>query len=259
VRIHVLADVHLEGPGLQGLAWAIAAFTKPVIYVAGNHEFWSQHPLMKWWQRAQSKLAGTQVHLLENDSVIIDGVRFLGCTLWTDYRLFGDRTQQAAMAGALRQMNDFSHIFVTTRGSRHGRSANAGLWEPLPGGSTRGGDRLTPRKVLAMHQASRDFLERELAQAAEGDEWNRTVGVTHHAPSARSLLYGEPALTSDASYASHLDHLVAQSDLWIHGHVHQAREYALDGGGRVVVNCRGYADTRRDAVAGFAWDRVIEV
>ena len=90
MKIHVLSDVHLEfqrwrrnwdiqtvdcdvhvlagdiGVGLMGLEFALRHCTKPVIYVAGNHELYSQRTVSEWWRDARSKAAGTQVHLLEN-------------------------------------------------------------------------------------------------------------------------------------------------------------------------------------------------
>lgn len=228
------------GVGLDGLDFAqdVTATTgNPVIYVCGNHEFYGQHPMSKWWQMAREKVAGSNVHLLENESVTIDGVRFLGCTLWTDFKLFGDMTQRAAMDQARDKMADYSNIRLMT-----GRRLRPSMC-------------LTPRDVLSMHQASRAWLESELAEPFDG----MSVVVTHHAPSAKSLMYGEPALATDAFYASHLDHLVARTDLWIHGHVHEARDYALPGGGHVVCNCRGYSDSGISAVEGFEWGKVVEL
>ena len=120
----------------------------------------------------------------------------------------------------------------------------------------RAGKRLTWRKVVEWHRIAREFLERELPK--RGD-WDRTVIVTHHAPSA----YGVEEPTSpdhlDAAYASPLDHLIPLADCWIHGHVHRADDYSGRLGGRVIRNARGYADTGYDAVDGFQWNRVVSL
>lgn len=268
MKLHVLSDVHLEfqkwrrewdiasidcdvhvlagdiGGGFQGLDFALKHFSRPVIYVCGNHELYGQRTVREWWRKAREKLAGSSVHLLENETVIIDGVRFLGCTLWTDFALFGEDHQEAMGRHAEQEMSDFAHIFLTRRGPiNYDAGANR----------RRSGDRLTWRHVLARHRESRGFLEAELARTGP---WNKTVVVTHHAPSIRGIEQ-EPAGVLDPAYASHLDSMVARADLWVHGHVHRALEYAGTLGGRVVQNARGYADSGPETVSGFEWNKVI--
>lgn len=282
MRIHLLSDLHFEfqkwrsvwkldtlepdvhvlagdiGIGLDGIQWALHAFKKPVIYVMGNHEFYGQRPMVELMARAREMTAGTHVHLLENDSVVIDGVRFLGCTLWTDFCLFGqDRQAEMMELAGEGGMSDYANIHVNKKGGRP---------DPISifaaGMGRRSGDRLTPATSLDFHKASRDFLKRELVRQPDPDmvaeSWNKTVVVTHHAPSARSLSRGEPGKETDAAYASHLEDLVGQADLWLHGHVHVAREYSVGSGG-VVVNCRGYKDHGEESVSGYDPFRIVEV
>lgn len=133
MKIHILSDLHLEfgglrlpeadadvtvlagdiGVGLQGIEWALQAipFHQPVIYVMGNHEFYGQRSMPELWKKAREKVAGTHVHLLENEAVEIGGVRFLGATLWTDFDLFGDR--EGGMKSAL-DMNDYWNIITNS-------------------------------------------------------------------------------------------------------------------------------------------------
>lgn len=80
----------------------------PVIYVAGNHEFYGR----EWGPtRAELRAAarGTNVHFLDDDEVVVAGVRFLGSTLWTDFRLPGT-LQSAAMRAVERGLMDYSVI-----------------------------------------------------------------------------------------------------------------------------------------------------
>jgi hypothetical protein len=268
VKLHVLSDINLEfgkwpnhvdvnaidaeatilagdiGVGLAGLQWALA-IDRPVIYVMGNHEFFGQRPMGELRRKAREKVDGTHVHLLENDAVILDDpaspgepVRFLGCTLWTDFAILGPEKQEECMEAAGRSMTDYSAIYV----SRRGRS----LVEYGYSGQHYG-DRLTPRRTLALHHESRDFLERGLARQPDplglAETWSRTVVVTHHESSAKSLTYGVATGHGDAAYASDLGNLVCQADLWGHGHTHVAADYRIEGGpgtGRVVANQRGY-------------------
>lgn len=266
MKLHILSDLHLEfgkwshpqsindieadvtilagdiATGLEGLAWAQRIY-RPVIYVMGNHEFYGQRPMNKLWDKARAKVAGTQVHLLENDSILIQDpnspgnfIRFIGATLWTDFCLMGEPMQAPCMAAAAKAMSDYKTIFLSRRGSR---MTEYGMNEK------RIGDLLTPAHTLAFHQESIAFLETELGRAPalanNLGHWAKTVVVTHHAPAIKSLGKTMSTSLSNAAYASHLDHLVAEADLWVHGHTHVATDYELAPGiGRVVSNPRGY-------------------
>ncbi len=135
MRLHILNDLHLEfarwpreidlnaidadvtvlagdiGVGLGGVTWALAAFRRPVIYILGNHEYFGQRLMPELLAAARTKCRGTHVHLLENDAVVIEGVRFLGCTLWTDFALFEEEERNVrAMEVAGLMMGDFLRI-----------------------------------------------------------------------------------------------------------------------------------------------------
>jgi len=264
MKLHILSDLHFEfgkwprqvdvntinadvtilagdiGVGLQGLEWALS-IDRPVIYVMGNHEFYGQRPMEHHWRKAREKVADTHVLLLENDAILIadpqhpgEQVRFLGATLWTDFRAIGPGKQDECMEAAGRSMTDYNSIFVTRRGP---------LMVEYGMGTRHQGDRLTPRMTLAFHQESRDFLETELKHEPDPmglmPSWRKTVVVTHHAPSVLSLDHQKAVEHGDAAYASDLDDLVSRADLWVHGHTHKAVNYPV-GFGRVVSNPRGY-------------------
>jgi Icc-related predicted phosphoesterase len=97
--------------------------------------------------------------------------------------------------------------------------------------------RLSPKDTLDEFMLVKQFLETELAKPFEG----ATVVVTHHSPSLRSVPGCFKHDMLSAAYTSHLDPLVERfgAQLWIHGHVHDSRAYAL-GGTRVLCNPRGY-------------------
>ena len=44
---------------------------------------------------------GTNVHVLENDSVEIGGYRFFGCTLWSNMELLGDAHVASGVGGCV--------------------------------------------------------------------------------------------------------------------------------------------------------------
>src|SRR5574341_785049 len=127
MRLHILSDLHLEFAPLRlphpradvvilagdihvqtrGVGWALEAFRQPVIYIPGNHEYYGGHfknTLAKMKERAKD----THVRVLDKEEVVIDGVRFLAATLWTDFSVTGNPVL-AAMEARLR-MNDYSRI-----------------------------------------------------------------------------------------------------------------------------------------------------
>jgi predicted phosphodiesterase len=189
---------------------------RPVLYVAGNHEFYGRdrHAELRGGRNAAA--AVRNVHLLERDSVTLDGVEFLGCTLWTDYLYAGRGEQARAMQWAAQRLND------------HRLIANGpGLW--------------LPRHCLDEHRLSRSWLAERLARKSP----HTRVVITHHAPSRRSVESRYQADLLTAAFASDLDELVGRAALWVHGHMHAPADYDLNGC-RVVANPRGYAGIGED-------------
>jgi len=247
MKLHILNDLHIEfedfvppatdadvvvlagdiGVGMDGLRWTEARFPdRSVIYVPGNHEFYHHDLTLIGDLKAQSL---DNIHVLNNNRVVIDGVRFLGSILWTDFALFGEADRFFAMQQARQHMTDFSII-------------------------QNGGQRFTPEDAIYLHTASRDWLAAMLAEPFDG----KTVVVTHHAPSSQSV---HPRYASDLltpAFASNLENLTEgdRAALWIHGHMHESYDYEIYGS-RVVCNPRGYSP---DALnPDFMPDLVVEV
>jgi predicted phosphohydrolase len=260
MKIHVLSDLHLEfGPfrpphtdadvvvlagdidlGTRGIEWAKAEFSgKRVLYVAGNHEFYRGH-WVKTLQDLRVAADGSNVTLLENDTVVIDGVRFMGGSLWTDFNLLGIDTRHEAMQAATRLMTDYRKI----RAPRY----KAGL----------DGDyaKLMPIQTVDRFKATRDYLIQNLADSFSGP----TVVVTHHAPCSRSLPRELHETLGSAAYASNLLRGLGHApEFWIHGHIHSSSNY-FSCDTRVVCNPRGYAEkTGRFLNAQFISSFLLEI
>lgn len=216
---------------------------REVIYVAGNHDYYSNagNPQTMAEILAEGRVLATElgIHLLENDTVELGGVRFIGATLWTDMQSVGRGHQASKIAEARGRygMSDYRHM-------KRWSTAHPGKRKPA-----------TPEQTIAMHTQSRAYIEQQLAIPFAGP----TVVVSHHAPHPDSL---DPAHGGklDWCYASNLSLILEGDDapaLWVHGHVHQARDYNV-GSTRVLANPRGYVWSK-DPESGFNPSLVIEI
>ena len=137
MRIRVLSDLHLEFQGwmppaatadvvvlagdvhvgADGLDWAQRQFAgAPVVYVPGNHEYYGSD-LSEMLTELRVAARGRGIHLLDGDEIIIDGVRFLGATLWTDFELYGPEPHEVARAMAAAQQGMRDYRVIRQRGS----------------------------------------------------------------------------------------------------------------------------------------------
>jgi predicted phosphodiesterase len=213
------ADVLVLAGDIANGADAVDLFADwpvPVIYLAGNHEFYGNDFDATRLAIKAAAGASRDIHFLDNSGFVFDGVRFLGATLWTNYRLMLNKTQRQLMDIAEQGLND--HRVIRT-GARIFSAARA----------------------LAEHDYSRAWLAKQLALPFDGI----TVVVTHHGPHPMSIhprYAGDPI---NAAFVSDLSPLLDLAPYWIHGHVHDSFDYRV-GGCRVVANPRGYALNRRD-------------
>ena len=243
MKINYFSDIHLEfgwlefprtdadvvvaagdiGVGTEAVRWLSRA-SQPVIYIAGNHEYYGSD-LDKTNDAIRQACEGTNVTFLECDELIIDNVRFVATTLWTD---FADGDERILVKAA-SHMNDYQRIQY-------------------------GGRLLQPRDILTINATSYAWLKTKLSEQFAG----KTVVVTHHAP---SLMSWDPPPRDDtfvASYCNKLDDMIEQSNaaLWIHGHIHQCADYQL-GTTRVVCNPRGYHGYQ--SISDFDETNLIEI
>jgi Icc-related predicted phosphoesterase len=89
---------------------------------------------------------------------------------------------------------------------------------------------------------------RQLRSFLSQHDPQRTIVVTHHAPSLQSVPSERRLDPESCGYASSLEDLIleAQPRLWMHGHVHRSADYSLSGT-RVLANPRGYPDSLNPA------------
>lgn len=235
MKILLLSDLHLSmhplaqpqadadvvvlagdlGRPAAALQWA-RQFAQPTLFVAGNHEFYGSD-LSTAMAHLREGARGTRVRMLECDEWHFGGVRFLGCTLWSDHRLNTDPVErELGLQQALASVRDFSRIGVA------------------PGRD----ERFTPALSQQLFDQSVAWLEKRFAHAHAGP----TIVITHFAPARGSIHARFAGSLINACFVSDLEDRILrwQPRLWLHGHTHDSFDYSI-GRTRVVANPRGYA------------------
>lgn len=258
MRIQVLSDLHLEfryagvpalvpdvevvvlagdlapaRKGFIGLAADVWAEAGHILYVPGNHEYYGSR-IAKAQQRLVLDCARWDVTLLDTAAVTLGHVRFIGATLWTDFRLDGEQRELYAHDTVGQGLNDFCGVIR---------------------GASEGGKNFTTWESAHRHARDRAFIEAELEQA--GKDGLETVVITHHAPSPRSIHDRFVGDRLSPGFASDLEEVIRrfQPALWIHGHVHDAVDFTI-GRTRVLANPRG---NNKDEARDFVPDLVVDL
>ena len=196
----------------------LAGWPVPVLFVPGNHEYDGMA-----FEEADARLRQTCedlgiIHLHQREEVI-RGVRFLGCTLWSDFEalvpLSGPITQQLQARQKAERAADF-YLRKT--------------------GTTLNGKPFLSAAVRAKAQDDQAWLSNALSETFEGP----TVVVTHFAPSLRSADPRYGLTPGTAGFCNALDHLMPKAQVWLHGHLHCAQDYVHQDC-HVLANPFGYA------------------
>ena len=221
----IAGDVNL---GIKGLHWIQSRIKdKPVIYVLGNHEYYkSAYP--KVLNKLKRLTENTNVHILEDSFIDIDDIRFHGCTLWTDFSIFGDPMEYGIICQSV--MNDYKMI---KRDPSYSKMRTIDTYK--------------------IHQVSRKWLDESLQNSKK----SKNIVITHHAPSLQSVSeqYKNDPVT--AAYASNMEDFIFkhQPNFWIHGHIHTPSHYQL-GKTEIICNPHGYID---EPYNGYEKELIIEV
>lgn len=207
----ILAGDIITFRNFKPLGWMLREWHKPVLYVAGNHEYYTCRPMDAGALAFKEWLAERHpnVRFLQDEAVTIDGVHFFGGTMWTDF----NGVDQAAMTHAEQGMNDYSQIM-------------------LPNGQF-----LKPIDTVAYHMSFVESLKRWFENGLTG---KRGV-ISHHAPVVNpNTQHGNspymPAYNS-------LDMLTIietyQPALWVYGHTHECDDQMVEST-RIISNQHGY-------------------
>lgn len=241
LKIRFLSDIHLDvndddfslsgddftilagdisGNVDEAIEW-IKNNVKRGLFVEGNHILYNSKYFLddSYGKLKEAFPLDNDVSFLQNESKVVDGITFAGCTLWTDYNLYGKQPYYMRRAEGL--LNDYR-------------------WR------VKGVRKVSPQSLLSEHTKSLNFLK----------QFENAVFVTHHAPSVKSIsaYYGDD--DANPCYASNLEELASHQRLWIHGHVHDCFDYYI-GDCHVVCNPRGYI--RRNESWDFDPNKSVEV
>ena len=218
-----------------------AAWPVPVVYVPGNHEYDAldvdeAHAGL----RASCDRLGIQ--WLERETLLLDGVRLIGTTLWSDYDALATQPQSKGrtrdpLTHRLHQRQKAfraANFYLSKmNGQRHGRLFDAAAMRELG-------------------LECQDWLRQALAQPFDGT----TVVITHFAPTLHSADPRYGLSPGTAGFCNGLDDLLPLADLWLHGHLHCPQDLQL-GRCRIVANPLGYAD--KNEQLGFLPTQLITV
>lgn len=240
MNIGLLNDLHLEGSNVSKLinpGWDVLVIAGdlssenslidqffaykapdniPIIYVLGNHEYEGKRADKVVDNLKELMKPYENVHILDNESIIIDNVKFIGSTLWTNFELEGIESKKEDMKWAKQNIVDFTYIFTE---KEHGKYTS-----------------LTPEEMVKWNEKAIEFLDFELRHNSFDGE---KVVITHFAPHPKSIHERHKGAKS-SYWVNNLEHLMGFSQYWLHGHTHNSFNYEIEGT-KVQCNPRGYS------------------
>ena len=222
------------------LRWDSACTT--VLFVPGNPEF-DALEFDATYARLRATCERLGITWLEREIVTIGQVRFVGTTLWSDFEALVGKQD-----GEAKQMQQRQKAY---------RAANYYLKKNT---TLKSGEPVLAEGLRAMAVECQVWLRAALAIPFDG----ATVAVTHFAPSVRSADPRYGLTPSTAGFCNGLDALFPLVDVWMHGHLHCANDYLVEGRDndqawscRVVANPLGYLN--KGEQVSFREQLVIEV
>jgi Icc-related predicted phosphoesterase len=219
VDVLVLAgDIGLGTSGLTEAVLSLKDDARHIVFVPGNHEYYRH--LFFDLQRQFREIDYIDVHVLMNDTVEIDGYKFIGGTCWTDFT-YGPHTVEQNMLACKYGMSDYKMTRV-----EHVDEMGV-IYTSF----------LTPEFVLEQNQIAKKYIFDEIEKHGR----DKSIVVTHHAPSIWSVHVRWVRDEITPGYVNTWDQLLAEKgpQLWFHGHVHDPFDYMV-GDTRVLCNPRGY-------------------
>lgn len=187
---------------------------KHVIIVEGNHEFYFSD-YKKIIDNKIYPCKHDNVHILRNNSIIIEDVLFYGGTLWSNLSNLSELDKFV-----IKQMiSDFSVIKYDGSG-------------------------FCPEYMLPYYNEFVDNLYNEVIYG--NVDINKKIVLSHFAPSRKSIATRFLSSNLSPYFCNDMDNLVIDSkaNFWLHGHTHDSFDYML-GNTNVLCNPRGYPNENK--------------
>lgn len=251
MKLRILSDLHIDYPVAQnlgainakdedilivpgdlanhptkGLDYIMDWFECPIVFVPGNHEHYGGSLASVRADLEDFASRQTDVHVLIDKAIEINGIKFIGSTFWSNFMLYGPASLWTSMAAAEKYINDFRLIKLTET-----------QW-------------LKARDVVELNRAAEKFINAELGASDPA----KTVLVTHFATQRKSVHEMFAGDICTPYFVSDMPQWINKCKLMVHGHCHTAFDYTL-GDTRVVCNPSGY----RGEKSGFNPDLIVEV
>lgn len=227
----VAGDYDTGTYGVERLKQESIRLNKPILYALGNHEFYDNeyHSLKK---ELKSLCEGSNVYILDRNVYEFNSeVRFLGCTLWTNYVLEGFHSHDIRYY-IERGLRDHQVIEIESQGKCN---------------------KFLTSDALTLHNTELNWLKKQLSKDYPG----KTVVITHHAPHP---VCQHPDFTVNeisAAFHSDLSAVIENNniDVWMFGHTHANIDTVINGT-RIISNQLGYPE---EGVPGFDYNLVIDI
>jgi hypothetical protein len=199
---------------------------KHVIYITGNHEHYHGDFATTLRDLKYNLQYLQNLHILDKETVTLDGVTFIGGTLWTDM----NESDPITLTTIGSMMNDFRCVKNSNKKVSF-RDADGNFHERVA--------KFSPQDAVEDHNKMVEYIY----HVVRDKENQKFVVVGHHAPSKLSThpIYQNETLMN-GGYSSDLSQFILdnpQIKLWTHGHTHHTFDYVI-GETRIVCNPRGY-------------------
>lgn len=232
-EILVLAGDIINFSNPKPLKTFLNGWNKPIIYVAGNHEYYNAYgdnftmeeleknfkayikrnfPNMTW-------LRDSFISIEMHDEI----VHFFGGTMWTDF----NHNNPIDMMTAHRGMNDYRNIYF------------------------RECDQLQPADTCYFHAV----YKRELRSFLNSPLIGKKVVISHHCPGVNpASKYKDSELVAAFNSLDMIPIIEEfQPDLYIYGHTHECDDRMI-GGTRIISNQSGYPKGRNRRTGEFIYE-----
>lgn len=187
---------------LKGFLERVTALFQAVLYIPGNHEYYTMNTYRSVSLRALDKRLDKisseipNLHILNRSSVRIGDICIVGCTLWSN--------PQCKIPPYIVRVHGMDTEEYTNR-----------------------------------HKKDLAYINK-MTKYCHSNNY-RMVVVSHHPPSLRALEGLKKKKQFLSLYATDLEDMLIKEnvELWICGHTHKNIDFVSDGGCRVVTNQKG--------------------